>query len=37
MGIANSADVPSSENLKTLARRALYVAQQWGGNQIGKG
>lgn len=37
MGLASSSDAPSADNLKTLVRRALYVAQQWGGNQIGKG
>ncbi len=37
IGIADSSDAPSANNLSTLVQRALYVAQQRGGNSIAKG
>ena len=37
IGIADSSDAPSANNLLTLVQRALYVAQQRGGNSIAKG
>ncbi len=37
IGIADSSDTPSSNNLATLVQRAVYVAQQRGGDSIALG